>query len=438
MQAIDLWASRFKNAGNLCFVFDEDVFTVWDADFVVKTPAILEFCFKAKSAFFFRADFRTFKAKVGEAVTSSKIKVYSDADNIEASKISSDLLTYTPIEYLDSCDYIKKLKTRLNPTATFIYVSDCKSDLEKSNYDLVLSYSDFMSILDSNKIDFDNFHVGKFNVLGKLKFNDLIDCQYNASLLSERILTCYGKKELEATLEYLNYEKTDNNFRIFYRENPVSNKVLLNLHKFFEKADLVELDNSDSAIESYKQKIIESSNKMLFESSPNGIVMLDFDMKIIDMNPAFKKMFLCSHSAVGKPLSFILDDKSFKLLARAGEAIKIEQTETYENYNMVCRQIAYKLPDVDIIIGIFVNISKSESDKRKLKDLREKTIKQAQELMDHQIEMAQKFATLLGETAAKGEALVDNLMKMSEDESEEEIEKDENYMAGEWDTYTLT
>ena len=84
----------------------------------------------------------------------------------------------------------------------------------------------------------------------------------------------------------------------------------------------------------------------------------------------------------------------------------------------------------------FVNITKNVSDNSQLAELREKTISQAQELLNHQIDMAQNFAKLLGETAARGEALVDNLMKMSEDKNSKDnnsTNKGGNWL---WDIYT--
>jgi hypothetical protein len=69
-------------------------------------------------------------------------------------------------------------------------------------------------------------------------------------------------------------------------------------------------------------------------------------------------------------------------------------------------------------VGIFVNITRSQADREKLDHLRAQTITQAQELLEHQIDMAQRIGQFLGESAAQGERLVENLMNMARSEQQ--------------------
>jgi hypothetical protein len=50
--------------------------------------------------------------------------------------------------------------------------------------------------------------------------------------------------------------------------------------------------------------------------------------------------------------------------------------------------------------------------------LRSQTVIQARELLDHQIEMAQRLAQFLGESTAKGEDLVEKLMLLADEVGE--------------------
>ncbi len=186
----------------------------------------------------------------------------------------------------------------------------------------------------------------------------------------------------------------------------------------------------------YVRRIAESRKNKLFETTPNGVVILDYRYNIINMNPAFRKFFICSQSIVGKPISYLMDPEPFVKLVAGEDDEVMEITVKHDNYNIVSHQIMYKLPEENLIVGIFVNITKNVSDNTQLAELREKTISQAQELLNHQIDMAQNFAKLLGETAARGEALVDNLMKMSEDTNSKDnnrTNKGGNWL---WDIYT--
>jgi len=58
-------------------------------------------------------------------------------------------------------------------------------------------------------------------------------------------------------------------------------------------------------------------------------------------------------------------------------------------------------------------VTKSQANKQKLDQLREKTIDQARQLMEHQIRIAQTMAKLIGESTAQGEALVERLVELA-------------------------
>jgi len=80
-----------------------------------------------------------------------------------------------------------------------------------------------------------------------------------------------------------------------------------------------------------------------------------------------------------------------------------------------------------------VNITRSQADREKLDQLRAQTIAQAQELLEHQIDMAQRIGQFLGESAAQGEKLVENLMNMARSEQQSGAEEGEDWQRS---TYT--
>jgi len=182
----------------------------------------------------------------------------------------------------------------------------------------------------------------------------------------------------------------------------------------------------------YMRRLAEQRTDKIIETSPNGIVILNKELEIIHMNPAFKKFFMCTNSVIGKRISYLMDPEAFIKLKESDTAT-VEETVNHSNYNIVCHQILYKLKEDNQYIGIFVDITKNLSNEEKLDSLRERTISQAQELLEHQIEMAQQLAKLLGENTAKGEELVENLLKLTQDEKVKSIGRNKN---GIWDTYT--
>ncbi len=181
----------------------------------------------------------------------------------------------------------------------------------------------------------------------------------------------------------------------------------------------------------YMRRIAEQRGDKIIESSPNGIVILDKELNIVNMNPAFKRFFYCNSSMYGKKISVLMDPVHFEELKASDEDI-IERTVNHEKYNIVCHQKLYKLKTEDRLVGIFVDITKNIADKEKLDSLRNETVQQAQELLRHQIEMAQKLAKILGENTAKGELLVENLLRLAKDEQNKD-KKSSNWL---WDIYT--
>lgn len=161
----------------------------------------------------------------------------------------------------------------------------------------------------------------------------------------------------------------------------------------------------------HMRRVAEQKSNTIIEKAPNGIVILDDKLNIISVNPSFKKMFSCSEAIVGKPISYLIDQDPFeKLISNPDQVIK--KVIRYNSYNLVCNQIHYAIPDDNQYIGLFVDITNIEDNEEKLTNLKKETVIQAQELMEHQIDMAQQMAKYLGENTAKGEMLMRNLIKV--------------------------
>ncbi|GMU20531.1 MAG: hypothetical protein AMXMBFR13_06280 [Phycisphaerae bacterium] len=160
--------------------------------------------------------------------------------------------------------------------------------------------------------------------------------------------------------------------------------------------------------------LAERRTDRIIETSPNGIVILNEHLEIIHMNPAFRKMFCCSDAVCGRKISYLMDPEPFERLAIGGEEV-IARTVKHEKYNLLAHEILYHLPAESQFVGIFVNITNNQASEEKLRQLQSQTARQARELLDHQITMAQQIAKLLGESTARGEELVRNLLQYAND-----------------------
>lgn len=167
----------------------------------------------------------------------------------------------------------------------------------------------------------------------------------------------------------------------------------------------------------YMRQLAESRTDHLFTTTPNGILILDEELNILQVNPAFKKFFTCTDAVVGKHVSYLMDPAPFEKLI-SGVNDKLDITVFHRSYNLLCRELLYILKQEKQVVGVFVNITSQQEQEEKLKQIRSQTIEQANELLEHQIKMAQNIAQFLGESTAKGEELVRKLVTLSQSDEQ--------------------
>lgn len=160
------------------------------------------------------------------------------------------------------------------------------------------------------------------------------------------------------------------------------------------------------------RRTTEQKFDMLIKHDPNGIVSINNRLEIIHMNDSFKKMFSCSDAIIGKNISYLMDPDFFEKTVTSGKTITRE-TMHFPHYNMTAHVLIYKIPDQDQYGGIFMDITDFNINREKLSDIKTETMNKAQELLDHQITMAQDLARFLGEHTAKEEYLLNRLIDLT-------------------------
>ena len=163
------------------------------------------------------------------------------------------------------------------------------------------------------------------------------------------------------------------------------------------------------------RKTAEQRIDRIIETSPNGIVTLDEHLNIINMNPAFRQFFQCSNAVCGRPISYLMDPEPWeRLLAEPDK--KVEIVAHHEAYHLVCHEVLYSLPVEKQFVGIFMNITTLQKNETQLDQLRQQTVKQARELLEQQVRMAETIASCLGENTARAESLLETLMENAQRE----------------------
>ncbi len=161
----------------------------------------------------------------------------------------------------------------------------------------------------------------------------------------------------------------------------------------------------------YMRRLAEDTRDRIMETSPNGIVILDKELKIVKMNRAFMEFFLCSESLVGKRISYLIDAGNIEKLFNASNS-RIEAVTTYKQYGLTCHEIFYRLNEENAIACIFINVTNLNKNEKQLETIKKQTIQQARQLLEHQIDMAQNLAKMLGESTAKGEEIINKLISL--------------------------
>lgn len=170
----------------------------------------------------------------------------------------------------------------------------------------------------------------------------------------------------------------------------------------------------------WMRKLAERKTSQIIDESPNSIVIVDNNLRIVDFNPAFTRVFAATPGLIGKPLSTVMDPADFeKVLARAVDRIT-NKPVSFPSYHISGMLNVYRLEDEDLVVGILANVNKSTEGLNRLDHIREETLANAEEVIKKQMLMAQEIAGILGETTSETRVLLrklTELMKESDDNS---------------------
>lgn len=151
--------------------------------------------------------------------------------------------------------------------------------------------------------------------------------------------------------------------------------------------------------------------KLLWDYDPNGLVVVDPDLYIKLVNPAFCKLFQVEQQdVIGQPAATILEEdvEDFQKVWRQNIVIR-GQFKEYPRYHLYVNQVIFAIEDEGLIASIMVDISHELERKRQLEKLNRETVQKVNEVVDNQMKVVQEIAGLLGETTATTKV---NLLKI--------------------------
>ncbi|HZK01250.1 MAG TPA: (Fe-S)-binding protein, partial [Anaerovoracaceae bacterium] len=163
---------------------------------------------------------------------------------------------------------------------------------------------------------------------------------------------------------------------------------------------------------SYMRRLAQQRADRIIETTPNGVVILDKELNILNMNPAFQKMFMCNNIIIGKHISYLIDSDNYEKLAQGTE----EQFESIRTkYGVKYHERTYALRDENQYVGIYSDLTKFRFDGNQIDLIKNQTLEQAKELLYHQIRFSQEMAHYLGKSTAQSEEMVKRIMDLYEE-----------------------
>ena len=163
----------------------------------------------------------------------------------------------------------------------------------------------------------------------------------------------------------------------------------------------------------------ESISNVVMDNTPNGIIILDKNNKVLDMNESARHMF---NYEVSNPIGIQIEEilPSDELL----EAISNSDKRTvnirieYDKYNKLIDHAIVKVPNENYTMLILMDRTNEEMKERMLRTMREKTMDVTQQVIDEQMRTVQEIASLLGETTAKSKVALTRLKEAMEESDE--------------------
>lgn len=159
----------------------------------------------------------------------------------------------------------------------------------------------------------------------------------------------------------------------------------------------------------------QSISNAIIENTPNGIVIVDENLCIKQVNPSAMKMLNIDYECENLPLGMILPDEALcRLVQLTGyqpEYIRIQ----YPQYDKLIDHAIVKLRQEPYTVLILMDRTLEAHKEEILKQMREETIQVTQQVIDEQMRTVQEIASLLGETTAKSKVALTHLKQMMDE-----------------------
>ena len=167
----------------------------------------------------------------------------------------------------------------------------------------------------------------------------------------------------------------------------------------------------------YLKQKAESFSDAIVKNTSNGIVVLNDNLEVQQINEAARKMMNLRFSSdvLGEPVVRILDPVDFVEVQYSGENIYDKRVYLAEYKRYVDQSVIYD-EESHLFICIMRDVTAEEKHREKKERISRDTIEVADKVVEKQMRIVQEIASLLGETAAETKIALTKLKESIEDE----------------------
>ena len=162
----------------------------------------------------------------------------------------------------------------------------------------------------------------------------------------------------------------------------------------------------------YALENAQSVSNLVIRHSPNGIIVLDSNNKIKEINAsAVKLLGIQNYSVKGFEIEAILPSRQLSE-ALSDKVQKVTYfVEEIRGGEKVCDIAVLPLEEENSYVLILMDLTNKREQEEKMKKLRKETIDSTQKVIDKQMRVVQEIASLLGETTAETKVVLTKLNK---------------------------
>ncbi|MCQ2506172.1 MAG: 4Fe-4S binding protein [Lachnospiraceae bacterium] len=167
----------------------------------------------------------------------------------------------------------------------------------------------------------------------------------------------------------------------------------------------------------YLKDKAESFSDVIFNNTPNALIVVNEFMEVQLINEAARKLMNIRYASdiMGTPIVRVLDPEPFIKVLDTKRAIRERKMYLAEYKKYVEQSVVYD-ETYHLIVCIMRDVTEAENEREKRESIRNRTVETADKVVDKQMRIVQEIASLLGETAAETKIALTKLKESISDE----------------------